>query len=216
MIVDVSFGLRGTTIPTDHGYLLYGAVTKVLPELHGAAPQYALHPVRGRQLPDRLLALERHSEVVFRLDHALIPWVLPLAGKSLRVGRYTIAIGTPSVTPLCPAPVLSSRIVVIKGFTEAEGFRAAAQRQLSAAAIVGEVSLPQPRSSVRFEGRSQSDAGPVRRTLRVRDKEIVGFAIQVAGLSDADSIRLQEIGLGGRQHFGCGVLVPVPKQPSRP
>jgi CRISPR-associated protein Cas6 len=48
----------------------------------------------------------------------------------------------------------------------------------------------------------------IRRTLQIRDKTIVGFALEVGGLSIADSIRLQELGLGGRHRFGCGVFVP--------
>jgi hypothetical protein len=29
-----------------------------------------------------------------------------------------------------------------------------------------------------------------------------------SGLSAEDSLRLQEVGIGGRRHMGCGVFVP--------
>ena len=33
-VVDVSFALTGNTIPVDHGYALYGAVSRIIPAFH--------------------------------------------------------------------------------------------------------------------------------------------------------------------------------------
>jgi CRISPR-associated protein Cas6 len=212
MIVDVGFRVNGERLPADHGYLLYGGLTTALPALHGDGVRYGVHPVRGQPLPGRELALQQDSRLVIRIDHEQIPLVLPLAGKTLRVGRYSVALGVPDVRPLQASDALYSRLVIIKGFTEPETFREAAQRQVEQAGVSGTVELVQPRHAFRFELRSGAGAGPVRRTLHVRDKEIVGFAVRVTGLTDEAAIRLQEQGLGGRQHFGCGVLVPAPRQ----
>lgn len=46
-----------------------------------------------------------------------------------------------------------------------------------------------------------------RRTLRVKDKQVVGFEVSATRLDAEDSIRLQESGLGGRRHMGCGIFV---------
>ena len=48
-----------------------------------------------------------------------------------------------------------------------------------------------------------------RRTLKIRDKEVVGFEVILEGLTASESIILQEHGLGGRRHMGCGVFVTV-------
>ena len=48
-----------------------------------------------------------------------------------------------------------------------------------------------------------------RRIVRIKDKSVVGYAVRIAGLNDAESLRLQEHGLGGRRKMGCGVFVPV-------
>lgn len=211
MIVDVVFSLRaaqGETIPADHGYLLYGAVTQVIPAFHGPEVSYALHPVHGVPVPGRALELTPQSALAIRLDHELIPLVLPLAGRTLRIGSAAIGVGTPTVRPLRPAAALRSRLVVIKGFTEPGPFLAAAQRQIDASGVSGRVSLVERTTTDRFERRSPPSPGPIRRTIRIRDKEIVGFAVRVSGLSAEDSIVLQARGLGGRQHYGCGVLVP--------
>lgn len=217
MVVDVVFGLRGVrgeSIPADHGYPLYGAVTEAVRALHRPDAAYAIHPIRGLPAPRREMELGPHSALVIRLDHDLIPVVLPLAGRTLRIGPAAVTVGVPSVRPIQPAAMLQARLAVIKGFTEPAAFVAAAQRQVDAAGAAGRISLVERAGALRFEQRSAPGTGPVRRTIRIRDKEIVGFALRVNELSAADSLTLQERGIGGRQHFGCGVLVPV-AQPGR-
>ncbi len=44
---------------------------------------------------------------------------------------------------------------------------------------------------------------------RIKEVRIVGFALLVEGLRPDESLRLQEVGLGGRRHLGCGVFVPA-------
>jgi len=48
----------------------------------------------------------------------------------------------------------------------------------------------------------------VRRTVRIHDREVVGFALRVQDLTAEESLHLQEHGLGGRRLFGCGIFVP--------
>jgi CRISPR-associated protein Cas6 len=47
----------------------------------------------------------------------------------------------------------------------------------------------------------------VRRTLNIKGVNVVGYAATVSGLSPTDSLRLQNEGMGGRRHFGCGLFV---------
>jgi hypothetical protein len=53
-MVDLAFKLMGTRIPVDHGYALYAAINRLVPELHDAK-DIGVHPLRGRF--DVLLAL---------------------------------------------------------------------------------------------------------------------------------------------------------------
>jgi hypothetical protein len=39
---------------------------------------------------------------------------------------------------------------------------------------------------------------------------VVGFGLQVEGLKPTASQVLQEQGLGGRRHMGCGLFLPTP------
>ncbi len=106
--------------------------------------------------------------------------------------------------------MLLSRLVVIKGFLEPVPFLEAASRQLEALGIDGIAALVPRRENGAREGRSAAPAGsPIRRTVRIHDREVAGFAVRVEGLTADDALRLQGAGLGGRRRFGCGIFCPV-------
>lgn len=209
MKVDVQFRLVGSEIPADHGYCLLSALSRIVPALHGD-DAVGVHPIGGRLLGDRRLALTDRSRLSIRIDADRIAEVLPLAGKSLSIDGSPIRVGTPQTRALTPAPRLYSRLVVIKGFLEPEPFLEAARRQLEALAIRGEPQLvPQPAVAAANAGRPTGSRSPyVRRTIRIHDREMVGFALRVQDLTAEESLRLQEHGLGGRRRFGCGIFIP--------
>jgi CRISPR-associated protein Cas6 len=210
--VDLSFPLLGQPIPADHGYLVYSAVSRLLPAAHPPVRQafqpddpqadgYGIHPIRGRQLGGRTLQLAEHSRLVIRTDAEHIARFLPLAGKQLRLLDRALRIGVPQVRSLVPAPALRSRLVTIKlpdvaaqaADAAAGTFRAAALRKLGDLGVSTEAVLTLGK----------------RRTLRIKDKEVVGYEVVVEALTAEESIRLQEAGLGGRRHMGCGVFVAI-------
>ena len=126
-----------------------------------------------------------------------IPVLLKLAGKSLRLDDAAVRVGVPEVRGLIPATALRSRLVIIKvahaGASDltTEIFTAAARQQMDELRIGAEVILTVGK----------------RRTLRMKQREIVGYELLFEGLSAAESIALQESGLGGKRHMGCGVFV---------
>ena len=200
--VDLCFPVLGAQIPADHGYLLYSAVSRLLPAAH-QADGYGIHPIRGRQLGGRTLQLTEHSRLVIRTEAEQIARFLPLAGKQLCLLDRNLRIGVPQVRSLVPAVALRSRLVTIKlpdvaaqsADAAAEAFRAAALRQLGELGISAEAQLSLGK----------------RRTLRIKDKEVVGYEVLVEGLTAEESIVIQERGLGGRRRMGCGVFVPCSK-----
>jgi len=209
MKVDVQFRLVGTEIPADHGYSLLSALARMLPALHGD-DEVGVHPIGGRLVGNRRLALTERSQLTIRIDADRISEVLPLAGKSLVIDNTPIRVGTPQTRALVPAPRLYSRLVVIKGFLEPGAFLDAARRQLEVLAIHGEPQLvPQPAVAAANAGKPSGSRSPyVRRTVRIHDREVVGFALRVQDLTAEESLHLQEHGLGGRRRFGCGIFVP--------
>jgi CRISPR-associated protein Cas6 len=210
--VDLRFRLTGGPIPSDHGYLLASAISRFLPALH-ANTDIAIHNIYGRNTGDRRLALTPYSCLAIRVTSNHISELLPLSGSVLRIAGDVVHVGAPAVHTLIPAAGLHSRLVVIKGFEEPEPFLEAATKQLKTISLLAQASLvSQPlvvASNVDKTGGSHSPY--TRRTIRIHDKNVVGFAMRVFQLTAEESITLQEHGLGGRQRFGCGIFVPDTK-----
>jgi CRISPR-associated protein Cas6 len=202
-LIDLCFPIQGSALPADHGYELYAALSRLLPELHDGMP-CRIGPVRGTyNRAERLLSLDsRYSRARLRLAADRIPKLLPLVGQAMVVGGFDVRLGVPQVIGLTPAAALAARLVTIKGFTEPLDFVAAARRQLDALEIGGELGIPLAQTG-------EHQGKPRRRVLRVRGKKVVGFPLQVTQLSADESLRLQEHGLGGRGKMGCGFFLPM-------
>lgn len=214
MKIDVSFRIIGDQVPLDHGYQLYSSLSRLLPTLHNA-DWLAIHPINGFALGGNTLRLTPNSRLQLRLPPEWLPEVLPLAGKRLTLAagtqQHSLRLGVPEVYALKPAAQLHSRCVVIK-VSEAEKshrqpdremFLAALRKQLLAHGIGGEVWIDDRKDA---KGRELS-----RRVLRIKDRVIVGYAVQVSGLSEEDSIKLQESEFG-RQRMGCSIFIPLERK----
>jgi CRISPR-associated protein Cas6 len=194
-VVDIFFGVRGNGVFADHGYALYGAVARVLETPEDAwfhqLEQVGLHLIRGVYGPRGRLLLGPRARFGLRLPATLIPKVLALAGKRLVVGGDTLRVGVPHVQALRPASVLAARVVTTRNGQDDRRFDREIARQLSGLGIAA--------SAIR--GR--------RRVFRIKDNTVVGYGVRVSGLNAAESLLLQEHGLGGRRKMGCGVFVPA-------
>jgi len=188
-VVELSSRLVGHCIPVDHGYALYAAISRHVPEIHDAR-EIGVQPIRGIYGGDGLLYMAPFSRLTLRLPDDQLRDYLKLAGKTLDVKGYPLRIGVPEARMLLPIASLRSRLVTIKGFLDKGPFLDAADRQLQSMGIRGEVLLGE------------------RRTFRVKDKQVVGFEVAITGLTAEESLTLQEKGLGGRRRMGCGIFVP--------
>jgi len=153
-----------------------------------------------------MLELQRFSKLRIRIDTDNIETLLPLVGAELALDGAAVRLGSPTVEMLRPSTRVRSRIVVIKGFVEAEPFLGAVSRQLQTLEIAGRPGIPF-RKEAPLPGSNKSPL--IRRTLRIRDKVVVGFCVAVEELTAEESIRLQEAGIGGRRRFGCGLFLPA-------
>ena len=208
-VVDIVFRITGTKIPVDHGFHLFAAISRVVPSFHGDS-EIGVHPISGRLVGNRRLALTERSALTLRLPSERISEALKLAGAQLDINGCMIRTGPPNTRALIPAARLHSPLVIIKGFMAADAFLEAVRRQLQSMAVQAEPRLAaQPHIAEANQGKTTGSHSPyLRRTIRIRDKEIVGFAVRINGLTAEESIRVQENGLGGRRRFGCGVFMP--------
>lgn len=215
LFVDLEFNISLTssgsdaTVPADHGYAVYSAISRLLPAVHGDR-SLGIHPIHGRAVGGRRLALDDRSRLTFRLPSDRVSDIIELAGAVLDIEGSLLHVGVPSVRALAPAAALRSRLVTIKGMLEDEAFLMAARSQLKQSGVEGDLQLPRRLHATAIEGRPGIPRSPyVRRTIRIRDRVVVGYAVEVGRLSPRDSIALQSIGLGGRRRFGCGIFLPV-------
>lgn len=213
--IDLAFHLVGTSpIAADHGYYLYAAISRALPAVH-EPNGIGIHPIRGRQIGDRQMQLCDWSRLIIRIATERIAELLPLAGKQLNISGRTIRIGVPQVYSLAPATTLRSRLVTIKPSDrddprppDESAFLTAARRQLDTLGISPEAQLTIP---TREDPRAK-EVRPLRRTLRIKDKEVVGYELIISALTAQESLILLEHGLGGRRHMGCGIFVATGKE----
>jgi CRISPR-associated protein Cas6 len=194
--VELCFPVRGKYLPADHGYALFAACVHLNPEIR---QQDTLSILTIPGFPDKQgkIILTEQSHFRVRVPIPQIPLVYKLAGKSICLGIHEIQIGIPEIFTLKAANKLKSRIVVIKGYSEAESFLSAAQRQLDNLEISAQVSIPRDKQG-EF----------CRKTIKVQRYTVVGFTTEVSGLSDEDSLKLQQWGIGGKRHLGCGYFLP--------
>jgi CRISPR-associated protein Cas6 len=202
-MVDLLFPVVGARLPTDHGCALYSAMSRLLPCVHDGTVRFGMAPVTGQYVGNGLIQLDPlRSRLRLRLADTDIRRLLPLAGKGLEVMRHPIRLGVPQVRALEPSASLYARTVAIKHATDVASVCAVARRQLDEIGIGGQVRVPN--HVVKGGG-----VEPQRRVLRIKEAVIVGFALLVEGLTDEESLRLQELGLGGRRRMGCGFFVPA-------
>lgn len=205
-MIQLSFPVLGSALPADHGYPLYAGVARQIPALHGQEIPVFIGPIQGQYAGNGLINLEtRRSWLRLRLPVENIPQLLPLAGKRLEVDGHPIRLGVPQVRSLIPAASLIARLVLIKTkdrATDPDSFLAAARRQLADLDIQGEAAIP-------LVCQGPHAGQPRRRILRLKDKRVVGYSLQVTALTAEESLRLQEHGLGGRKKMGCGFFVAI-------
>lgn len=195
--IELSFEVIGQSLPADHGYGLYSAIAHLAPQVH---EQEGISILTITGIPDRQgkIFLTERSHLRIRLPYECVPMVYHLAGKQLSVGSHSIRLGIPQIFMLRPAEMLRARIVTIKNHQEPESFLEAAKLQLGALGIVGDAIVP-----------LDAEGKPNRKTIKIKTYSVVGFGLEVSGLSEEDSIKLQILGLGGKHRMGCGVFTAV-------
>ena len=208
--VKVSFSLIGKQLPADHGYLVYSAISRSAPSLHGV-DWLAIELISGFPSGRGLIAIpERGATLDLRVPADHYRDLLPLAGKRLDLGGHDIRLGLPVARPLEPASSLYARVVTIKKFTEAEPFLEAVTRKLDQFGIKARMELPRDVTQiVRLRPDVESNVGIGdskletqnsklnavpryrRRIVTIHGKSVVGFSVAVHDLSDKDSLLLQ-------------------------
>jgi CRISPR-associated protein Cas6 len=199
-MIDLSFVLVGTTIPLDHGYALFSALCRVVPQLHGDT-KVGVHPIRGRQTAPGVLSLTERSRLRIRLSAENVAPYIAFAGKQIELDGHRLQVGIPQVEGLVPAANVASRLVTFRNALTPESFMDHVRGELERMVVSATPELV-------LSSRPKYAGQPVRRVLSIKDKRVIGYSMRVVALTAPESLCLQEAGIGGRRRFGAGLFVP--------
>lgn len=189
-MVDVVFSLEDGSFDDDHADALSLAVRSALPWFDDE-PEAGILPLSGLAHGNNgQCYVGRRSRLALRLPIHRSASADFLAGRRLDLGGRWLTLGKSSMRPLLPARgVVYSHLVSVGTADEIE-FLA-----LSSSLLAKRDLKPQLISGKARQLRTA--AGPVR-----------GFSLMLHGLGAADSLAIQEAGLGSHRAFGCGIFIP--------
>jgi CRISPR-associated protein Cas6 len=189
-VVDLLFPARAGAVPLDHGYGLFSALSTLLPGLHERR-DVGVFNLKGQRAEGASLYLGVGALRIRCSADAVAPF-LSLVGSRLEVAGQRITLGTPTVRGMEPVSRLSARMVTFKNSEDEPTFRNAAHRFIEA--LTGT-------SCIIEMGR--------RRIVTIAGRQVVGFGLRLSGLKPEAALVLQEQGVGGRRHMGCGLFLPA-------
>ncbi|MCF8178182.1 MAG: type I-MYXAN CRISPR-associated protein Cas6/Cmx6 [Sulfuritalea sp.] len=189
VMVDVAFALSEATLEDDHANALFMAVRRVLPWFDDE-PEAGILPLTGLARGNKVRFVGRRSRLVLRLPAHRAASADFLAGSRLDLDGVSLDVGPGSIRPLLPARgVVYSHFVSVGTDDEIEFLARCesllAQRDLKPQLVTGKYS-----------------------ELRSADDVVRGFSLMLHGLGAADSLAMQETGLGAHRALGCGIFVP--------
>ncbi|MDO9251644.1 type I-MYXAN CRISPR-associated protein Cas6/Cmx6 [Hydrogenophaga sp.] len=187
-LVDLVFPLNGHSLPRESAPALRAALQREMPWLD-QEPLAGIHPLKLVPGNEAEALLSQRTRLLLRLPRERMVAAIELAGRSLQVGGQTATLGLPHPRELLPHHTLYAYAVA----AEADDEIAFVQ------AMNDELQTLQVRSQLVCGKRQQRDWPGGAQTT---------FSLMLHGLSQADSLLLQEHGLGRHRLLGCGIFVP--------
>lgn len=189
VMVDVVFSLEEGTLGDDHAAALSLAVRRVLPWFDEEA-EAGILPLSGLAKGNGVRFVGRRSRLALRLPIHRVASADFLVGARLDLDGTALMVGTRSVRPLFPARgVVYSHFVSVEADDEIE-FLERCKSLLAARGLKPQL----------ITGKA--------RELRTAEGVVRGFSLMLHGLGAADSLAVQEAGLGAHRALGCGLFVP--------
>jgi len=188
-VADFVFELGSGTLASEHAEALADALRQALPWL-GDEPQAGVLPLSGLSRGNGHWFVGRRSRLVLRLPLHRAASADSLSGATLVVAGSRLQVGAPSRRPLQPVTEVVYSHFVSYGTANELAFLARCRAALDARGLRASPVTGRAR-------RMDTSGGPVE-----------GFALMLHGLSPADSVAIQEDGLGQHRLYGCGVFVP--------
>jgi CRISPR-associated protein Cas6 len=187
-LVEAAFPLEGKALPRDHAQALQHALAEQLPWLSSDAGA-GIHPLKLVSGPESLALLSQRTRLILRVHASRLGELKAVSGVELDVAGHALRLGAVHLRALQPLATLYAYRVAASSADES-AFMQAMEAELEALAITGE----------RVCGKRQS--------MRVDGQEMTTFSMMLHALVPAQSLRLQQHGLGPHRLLGCGLFVP--------
>ncbi|WP_457671773.1 type I-MYXAN CRISPR-associated protein Cas6/Cmx6 [Thiolapillus sp.] len=202
--LDLAFSIRCRQLPVDHLYALSSALQQALPALRedhiGVHEIHIAGSQNGWKRPDatlgQYLVPSRRTRLHIRVAKDKAKEVTrALQNRTLDVDGCQLTLGAVKEKPLRSHDTLYARHVVMKNNAEIQDENRFLQRMAA--------ELEQQGIKIRKAlcGKT-SQIGTAHGPLYTR-------SLMIADLSPAESILLQQRGLGEHQHLGCGLFLPM-------
>jgi len=189
VMVDVVFSLEEGTLADDHADALSLAVRRALPWFD-EEPEAGILPLSGLAKGNGVRFVGRRSRLALRLPIHRSASADSLAGARLDLGGAMLTLGASSLRPLLPARGVVYSHMVSVGVDDEIEFLARCKSLLAERGL-------KPQLITGKAGQLRTAQGLVR-----------GFSLMLHGLAAADSLAMQEAGLGAHRALGCGLFVP--------
>jgi CRISPR-associated protein Cas6 len=199
-IQDLSFRTQGKCLPLDHAHALSNAIQKVLPWLASEAGSgiHLIHVAesgngwfRPEDPAHELLHLSRRTRLTIRVPEHRVEDAKTLTGETLNIDGHDLTVGEASNKLLSPLTTVFSRYVVDQGEGDETAFVEQIVEQLGKLEIsVRKLLCGKPHA------------------FQLPERQLPVRSVLLADLKQAESIRLQQHGLGPDRLLGCGLFLP--------
>jgi len=200
-ILDLSFRVSCQTLPLDHAHALSSALLEALPWLRDEAGT-GIHLIHGAESgngwirpegPDDALYLSRRTRLTLRLPQTRLEDATRLSGETLDVAGNALTLGDTNVRNLSALTTIFSRYVSVED-TDVDDEMAFLEAVTD---LLADMGIRAPRMM----------PGRVHR-FRLPREILAARSLMLDGLEVEESVRLQQVGLGGRRLLGCGLFLP--------
>ena len=200
-IIDVVFSVKGKTIPLDNAHALSKAIEQVLPWVNEES-SVGIHQIFGAEsgngwlrpenTENELLHLSKRQKLTIRVPKERLEEISTLSGKTLALDDYELVIGKSTTRKLSDMNIVFARHVVVDeaGQTEDEFMRECVKQ-------IGDLDIEVKKMMCGRE-----------RYIQLPDKKLITRGLMIADLEKADSVKLQENGIGIGRVLGCGLFLP--------
>ncbi len=198
-ILDVVFGISCRTLPVDHAYALSSAIKNELDwiEKETGAGVHTIHVAasgNGWFRPEdasQLLYPSRRTKLTLRIPKLRVEDAKALIGKTLDVDGNSLTVKDMGEKQLTDIATLFARYIIMNNAVNESEFMEEVVQALNSLGI-------KPKKML---------CGKETR-ISIGDSNVTTRSLMIADLSSADSIMLQQQGLGSHRWMGCGIFLP--------